>query len=85
MNAQGYHSSTEKQEIGMRRIDLLLDAWPHLAVKPQEILYQYYYWREAPYQAGELGLPSFLSDVETELKTKARQLGWIDWDKRREG
>jgi hypothetical protein len=87
MNAQGLSFVNDEEE-ALPTLDLSLPlpiTPPRLPVELQEKLCQYYYWREAIYQNGEQALPSFLSDIETELKTKARQLGWIDWDKRREG
>jgi hypothetical protein len=89
MNAQGYRFFDDAEEaLSTRDLSLLLPVTPPY-LTPNAPAWRQRERRKAHFlrslQSGEQVLPTFLSGIETELKTKARQLGWIDLNKRREG
>lgn len=89
MNAQGYRFVDDEEEaLPTRNLSLRLPITPP-RLTPNTPAWRQRERRKAHFlrslQSSEQVLPSFPSDVETELDTKARQLGWSDSGKRREG
>ena len=61
----------------MMWFDVLLQHWSRLSAEVQEKVRAYYHLHTAAEQHGGRFLPDVLRQLEDELQTEARKLGWI--------